>query len=145
VDKAALGQVFSEYFGFPCQSTDFSIIIITRGWHNRPLSGRIVEWTLIPHPPMQIKKKYNSCSCRIVLSETKSATMYFSLELTEFCAVSYSWSALMLIYWRYKLNCSHRWQCRYSIHSFIFLLLPLEHRASVKCVSLQFLNLIYSR
>jgi hypothetical protein len=32
VDKAALEQVFSEYFGFPCQSfTDFSIIIITRG------------------------------------------------------------------------------------------------------------------
>jgi hypothetical protein len=32
VDKAALGQVFSEYFGFRCQTfTDFSIIIITRG------------------------------------------------------------------------------------------------------------------
>jgi hypothetical protein len=34
VDKAALGQDYSEYFGFPCQSvshanhsTDFSIII----------------------------------------------------------------------------------------------------------------------
>jgi hypothetical protein len=32
VDKAALGQVFSEYFGFPCQPfTNFSIIIIIRG------------------------------------------------------------------------------------------------------------------
>jgi hypothetical protein len=32
VDKVALGQVFSEYFGFPCQyhSTKFSIITITR-------------------------------------------------------------------------------------------------------------------
>jgi hypothetical protein len=31
VDKVALGQVFSEYFGFPCQfySTSFSIITIT--------------------------------------------------------------------------------------------------------------------
>jgi hypothetical protein len=38
-------------------TTDFSIIIITRGWHNRPLSGRSVEWTLIPPPTMQIKKK----------------------------------------------------------------------------------------
>jgi hypothetical protein len=38
-------------------STDFSIIIITRGWHIRPLSGRSVEWTLIPPPTMQIKKK----------------------------------------------------------------------------------------
>jgi hypothetical protein len=36
----ALGQVFSENFGFPCQlhSIYFStiIFIITRGWHNRP-------------------------------------------------------------------------------------------------------------
>jgi hypothetical protein len=32
VDKAAMGQVFSECFGFPANhSTDFSIIIITRG------------------------------------------------------------------------------------------------------------------
>jgi hypothetical protein len=38
-------------------STDFSIIIYTRGWHNRPLSGRSVEWTLIPPPTMKIKKK----------------------------------------------------------------------------------------
>jgi hypothetical protein len=33
VDKVALGQVFSEYFGFPCQSSFhkifFIIIIIT--------------------------------------------------------------------------------------------------------------------
>jgi hypothetical protein len=37
-------------------STNFSIIIITRGWDSRPLSGRSVEWTLIPPPNMQIKK-----------------------------------------------------------------------------------------
>jgi hypothetical protein len=39
VDKAGLGQVFSEYFGISLanRSTNFSIIIIlTRGWHNRP-------------------------------------------------------------------------------------------------------------
>jgi hypothetical protein len=32
VDNVVLGQVFSEYFGFPCQSsfpTNFSTIIIT--------------------------------------------------------------------------------------------------------------------
>jgi hypothetical protein len=45
VDKAALGQVFSEYFGFPCQSINFSIIKITQGWHNRPIRGRSAEWT----------------------------------------------------------------------------------------------------
>jgi hypothetical protein len=32
VEKAALGQVFSYYFGSPANhSTDFAIIIITRG------------------------------------------------------------------------------------------------------------------
>jgi hypothetical protein len=46
VDKAALGQVFSEFFSFPSanNSTNFSIIIITRGWHNRPIGGRSAEW-----------------------------------------------------------------------------------------------------
>jgi hypothetical protein len=40
--KVALGQVFSDNFGFPCQCTVHSIyfstiiFIITRGWHNRP-------------------------------------------------------------------------------------------------------------
>jgi hypothetical protein len=43
-------------------STDFSIIIITRGWHNRPLSARSVEWTLIPPPTVQIKKKHGNSS-----------------------------------------------------------------------------------
>jgi hypothetical protein len=38
--KVALGQVFSENFGFPCQSTfhllSTFIFTITRGWQNRP-------------------------------------------------------------------------------------------------------------
>jgi hypothetical protein len=55
VDKVALRQVFSEYFGFPCHlhSTKFSIIIITRGRYNRPFSGRRAEWTQSGlHPPL---------------------------------------------------------------------------------------------
>jgi hypothetical protein len=45
VDKAALGQVFSEYFGFPANYfTNFSIII-TSGWHNRPIGDRNAEGT----------------------------------------------------------------------------------------------------
>jgi hypothetical protein len=52
VDKTALGQVFSEYFGFPANhSTNFSIIIITRGWHNRPMGGRSAEWTQLDSTP----------------------------------------------------------------------------------------------
>jgi hypothetical protein len=49
VDKAALGQVFSEYFGFPYKSFhNFSIIIITQGWRNRPLVAAVPNgpnWT----------------------------------------------------------------------------------------------------
>jgi hypothetical protein len=58
VDKAALGQVFSEYFGFPSQSTNFSIIIITRGWHNMPIGGRSAEWTQLDSTPTIPIKKY---------------------------------------------------------------------------------------
>jgi hypothetical protein len=39
VDKVALGQVFSEYFGFTTNlhSTKFSIITLTRGKYSRPV------------------------------------------------------------------------------------------------------------
>jgi hypothetical protein len=45
VDKAAVEKVFSKYFSFLCQSFHqfFSIIIITRGWQNRPIGGRSAE------------------------------------------------------------------------------------------------------
>jgi hypothetical protein len=58
VDKAALGQVFSEYFGFPCQSFHRFL-----HHHNHPglaqsaIGGRSFEWALIPPPILQIKKK----------------------------------------------------------------------------------------
>jgi hypothetical protein len=59
VNKAGLGQVFSQYFGFLSNhSTNFSIIIITRGWHNRPIGARSAEWTQLDSTPtIQIKKK----------------------------------------------------------------------------------------
>jgi hypothetical protein len=41
------------------QSTNFSIIIITRGWLNRPISGRSAVWTQMdstPPPLYQLKK-----------------------------------------------------------------------------------------
>jgi hypothetical protein len=39
-------------------STNFSIIIITRGCHNRPIGDRSAEWTqLDPTPTIPIKKK----------------------------------------------------------------------------------------
>jgi hypothetical protein len=59
VYKVAPGQVFSEYFGFPIQSTKFSILTITRGRYNRPINGRRAEWTQFGfHPPLcKLKKK----------------------------------------------------------------------------------------
>jgi hypothetical protein len=58
--KAALGQIFSEYFGFPVNhSTECStfiiiiiIIIIIRGWYNMPNSGRRAKRT-----PQEIAKE----------------------------------------------------------------------------------------
>jgi hypothetical protein len=46
VDKVALEQVFSEYFGSSANLhfTNLSIIIITQGNYNRPFSGRGAEW-----------------------------------------------------------------------------------------------------
>jgi hypothetical protein len=38
-------------------STDFSIIIITRGSHNRPLVAAVPSGPWIPPPTIQIKKK----------------------------------------------------------------------------------------
>jgi hypothetical protein len=41
VDKVASGQVFSEYFGFPCQSSFYqSPSPVICGWYNKPVSGR---------------------------------------------------------------------------------------------------------
>jgi hypothetical protein len=49
--KTALGQVFSEYFDSPANhSTNFSIIIITRDWHNKPIGGRSAECIQLDPP-----------------------------------------------------------------------------------------------
>jgi hypothetical protein len=53
-----LSQIFFEYFGSPADHfTSFSIIIVTRGWHNRPLVAAVPSgpnW--IPPPTIPIKK-----------------------------------------------------------------------------------------
>jgi hypothetical protein len=59
VDKAALGQVFSGYFvSHANHSTNFSIIIITWGWHNRSLVAAVPSGLNCPPPPtLPVKKK----------------------------------------------------------------------------------------
>jgi hypothetical protein len=66
--QMALGQVFSEYFGFPCQ---FQILIlptaphlsssVIRGWYNWPVSGQRTKWTQ-SHPTSQATKQKLSYS-----------------------------------------------------------------------------------
>jgi hypothetical protein len=43
--------------------TNFSIIMITRGWNNRPISGRSAEWTQLDStPPLYQLKRTNGDS-----------------------------------------------------------------------------------
>jgi hypothetical protein len=56
VDKAALGQAFTEYFGFPCQLSFHQFL----HHHNHPelaqkaIGGRSAEWTQLDSPPPTI-------------------------------------------------------------------------------------------
>jgi hypothetical protein len=63
VDQVALGQEFSPSTSVSLathHSTNFSIIIITRGWHNRPIGGRSAKWTKLDSTPhySYFKKKW---------------------------------------------------------------------------------------
>jgi hypothetical protein len=40
-------------------STNFSIIIITRGWHNKPIGSRSAEWTQMDSTPHYTNLKKN--------------------------------------------------------------------------------------
>jgi hypothetical protein len=82
VDKVALGQVFSEYFGFPCQSSFHQLLQkssspIIWGLYNR--SKRPQYQGLSPTPPIIIKNSKLFCGvlaelndvmvCKILRSE----------------------------------------------------------------------------
>jgi hypothetical protein len=51
VDKVALGQVFSEYFGFPCQSSFHQFLHYHPGLVQQASSGRSTQ-----SPTAQLKK-----------------------------------------------------------------------------------------
>jgi hypothetical protein len=56
-------------------STNFSISIIIRGWHNRPNSGRSVEWTQLDSTPHYTKKNFTA-----ILLPNKKRLMSSELE-----------------------------------------------------------------
>jgi hypothetical protein len=66
-------------------STNFSIIIITRGWHNRPIGGRSAEWTQLDSTPtIPIKKKIGKCRRRHGLNKNGySLTSSIIIKLQE--------------------------------------------------------------
>jgi hypothetical protein len=53
VDKVTLGQVFSEYFGFPWKSSFHQILQPHNhpGQCNRPIGGRSAEWPQLDSTP----------------------------------------------------------------------------------------------
>jgi hypothetical protein len=52
--QSCTGAGFLRVLRFP-----LPIIIITRGWHNRPIGGRSAEWTRLDStPPIYQLKKY---------------------------------------------------------------------------------------
>jgi hypothetical protein len=55
----ALGQVFSEYFGFPWQFSFHRLLHIhhlSSGWYDRRISGRRTKWTQSHPTPRNLKK-----------------------------------------------------------------------------------------
>jgi hypothetical protein len=84
VDKAALGQVFSEYFGFLCQSSStdfFIIIIITRRWHNRPVVVRSAEWTQLDYISTIPIKKIKESSLQFYIYIVHTVHVFNLLKL----------------------------------------------------------------
>jgi hypothetical protein len=61
-------------------SSNFYNIIITRGWHNRPICGRSAEWTQLDSTPTITIKKINGvCSGEVVTRRVvvNSILLYF--------------------------------------------------------------------
>jgi hypothetical protein len=76
VDKVALGQVFSEYFGFPCQSSFHQLLhnhhhLVIWGWYSRQVVAAVPSGLSLT--PLRIIKKY---------SPTRFVTKFGGTEIT---------------------------------------------------------------
>jgi hypothetical protein len=89
VDIAALGQVFSEYFGFPCQSFHKFLHHHNHpGWHNRPFSGRSAEWSQLDPTP-----HYTNLSGLISFAQS------YKISLIEFKYVFSNTTCHLIVYY----------------------------------------------
>jgi hypothetical protein len=84
-DKAELGQVFTEYFGFLCQAFRRLLhIIIIRGWYNRPVvsSGRS-DSGLGPTPSQEGKKKLSFFAFLMKFRDVPSLSLHSTASLVH--------------------------------------------------------------
>jgi hypothetical protein len=111
-------------------STNFSIIIITRDWHNRPIIGRSAEWTqldLAPPPPYQLEKHSSlkiiqissSWSLADISQEfywSRCSTVYWHCPRQNLfvCMLYALWSALNQPMYLYARNGWTRWPVKYT-------------------------------
>jgi hypothetical protein len=58
VNKVKVGQIFSKYFCFPCQTFYRTIIIL--GWYNKPIITSVTVDSVPLHPKKKKKRHENS-------------------------------------------------------------------------------------
>jgi hypothetical protein len=64
-----------------CHSTNFSIIIITRGWHNRPIGGSSAEWAQLDSTP-------NYTNLKKQIKTTKEMDLAFKKYIQRNCLLA---------------------------------------------------------
>jgi hypothetical protein len=91
VDKVALGQVFPQYFGFPCQSSSrqkFSILTITWGRYNTPISQLVADVSSGPSlnstPPHYAKLKKNMIKTEVLFLDYEFVIPNYDINSTIF-------------------------------------------------------------
>jgi hypothetical protein len=87
VDKAALGQVFSEYLGSPANlhSTKFSILTITCCRYNRPEAADVPNGQSMDSPRYANLKFYSSCT----VNGCRQTCHHVGYSLSEFTVEGY--------------------------------------------------------
>jgi hypothetical protein len=84
VAKVALGQVLSEYFGFPCQlSFHQTLHTHLSGDGTRRISGRRTKRTVSPHPTL--KKTYHLTKAVSRLRAFAQPQAIFKVQFMERC------------------------------------------------------------
>jgi hypothetical protein len=124
VDKVALGQVFSEYFGFPCQSSFHQL------HHNHPhlssgagtISQKYPQYKGLSPTPLAITKIIDPC---IVMWDIYGNKYFIQILSFGFATISetcqYSHCDLLYILVRRKPYCSDVIYVTQALHDKILL------------------------